>query len=388
MERFRVEMEDDAPAVYEEAGRRIREGKLVAFPTETVYGLGGNGLDVEAVKSIYEMKRRPADDPVILHVIDFQDAVELWDLALPLRRVIAGLQEAFWPGPLTIVAKANSQVPSEVTAGTGKVAVRCPAHPVARRLIAAARVPIAAPSANLFSRISPTRADHVAKYFVNEDLMLIDCDSDACTIGIESVVISVEEDSIHILRPGAISRDQLQQAAPGIPVHDKIIPIEPSAPKDAVVAAECDFASSSPGQCLVHYSPSIPTCLIILNDAEKGLIDTEAGCEERETLHYDSADLERLLPLPLSRSAVIDLSANRFGFLKSSCLYWKCLCDATHDLFATFHEIEDMKVPERLYICTTMNDCHTNQGVLDRCIRAAAHHVIHWSPANKRAVSQ
>jgi L-threonylcarbamoyladenylate synthase len=210
----------DDPGEIARAAQLLRAGRLVAFPTETVYGLGANALDAEAVARIYSVKRRPLTSPLIVHVASTemtQSLVADWpEAAERLARV-------FWPGPLTLVLRKmvlkklvpekavvqnQPEIPDIVTAGLSTVAVRMPAHPIALALIRAARVPLAAPSANRFTELSPTTADHVRRSLGSEvDLIL---DGGPCQVGIESTVLSLAEANPILLRPGGIPRTALE----------------------------------------------------------------------------------------------------------------------------------------------------------------------------------
>jgi L-threonylcarbamoyladenylate synthase len=193
------------PAEIDRAAQLLRAGRLVAFPTETVYGLGANALDAEAVARIYAVKRRPLTSPLIVHVASTemtQSLVADWPEAAER------LARFFWPGPLTLVVNKQPAIPGIVTAGLSTVAVRMPAHPVAQALIRAARVPLAAPSANRFTELSPTTADHVRHSLGSEvDLIL---DGGPCQVGIESTVLSLAGPRPTLLRPGGISRLALE----------------------------------------------------------------------------------------------------------------------------------------------------------------------------------
>lgn len=197
--------EERRPAILRGA-ELLREGKLVAFPTETVYGLGGNGLDPRAASRIYAAKGRPSDNPLILHISDLSGLSPL------VRRIPAAakrLMDAFWPGPLTLIFEKSSAVPAETTGGLDTVAVRFPSHPVAQELIREAHVPVAAPSANLSGRPSPTTAYHVAADLSGRiDLIL---DAGPVEIGLESTIIDVTGEMPLILRPGFISLTQLRE---------------------------------------------------------------------------------------------------------------------------------------------------------------------------------
>ena len=188
------------------AATYIRNGQLVAFPTETVYGLGAHALDREAVRRIFAAKGRPSTDPLIVHVPSFDAVAPLTRNVPPLASVLA---RHFWPGPLTMVLPKSALVPDEVTAGLDTVAVRVPAHPVARALILAAGVPVAAPSANLFSRPSPTSAAHVLDDLDGRIDAIID--GGTTTLGVESTVIDLSGPVPTVLRPGAITLAALRE---------------------------------------------------------------------------------------------------------------------------------------------------------------------------------
>ncbi len=220
-------------------GRIIREGGLVAFPTETVYGLGANGLDGQAVSRIFEAKGRPSDNPLILHVAKKSDVKPLWRHVPDMAR---RLMDAFWPGPLTLIFLRSDIVPDEVTAGLDTVAVRMPDNKTALALIRAAGVPIAAPSANLSGRPSPTTAAHVLADLDGKiDILL---DGGQCRVGVESTVLTLVGKPT-ILRPGGVTREMLEQIVGGVEVSCACLnPL-----------AEGETASS-PGMKYRHYAPN------------------------------------------------------------------------------------------------------------------------------------
>lgn len=185
----------------------IRSGGLVAFPTETVYGLGANALDPEAVQRIYKAKGRPSSSPLIVHVADEAMAKSISAAWPELAHVLAA---RFWPGPLTLVVKKTSAVPDAVTAGLDSVGIRVPAHAMALDLIRRAGVPIAAPSANRFTEISPTTAEHVRRSLGDRIDQILD--GGATQLGIESTVVALTRDTPMVLRPGMISQADLQDA--------------------------------------------------------------------------------------------------------------------------------------------------------------------------------
>lgn len=216
-----------------EAAEIIRSGGLVAFPTETVYGLGANALDPAAVQKIFEMKGRPETSPLIVHVASVEMAREI---AAEWPALAGELARNWWPGPVTLVLRKNDKIPSNVTAGLPTVGIRMPNHPIALELIQTAGVPIAAPSANRFTGLSPTRAEHVRSAFADAVPVL---DGGPCAVGIESTVVAVEGDKLKLLRHGMISFGELEQAV-----------------------AEAGGAHPAPGMHEKHYSPRTRLILV------------------------------------------------------------------------------------------------------------------------------
>lgn len=227
------------------AARILKEGGLVVFPTETVYGLGANGLDADAAKRIFAAKGRPSDNPLILHISDFAQVDEL---AVDISDTARKLMRRFWPGPLTLVLKKATIVPDAVTGGQDTVALRMPDHAVALALIRAAGMPLAAPSANLSGKPSPTTAEHVLEDLRGRVAMVLD--AGPTRIGMESTVIDVSGDSIRILRPGGVGVDELRELIPDLQ------PFEVSDSK------------RSPGTRYRHYSPNAQ--LKLVHETEEG----------------------------------------------------------------------------------------------------------------------
>ncbi len=223
------------------AAKLLRNGKLVAFPTETVYGLGANSLDAKAVARIFEVKGRPSSSPIIVHVSNPEMIGRLASSWPDKAHVLA---ERFWPGPLTLVVPKTLEVPDIVTAGLPTVGVRMPEHPVALALIEAAQVPIAAPSANRFTQLSPSTAEHVRQGLGDRvDYIL---DGGPCQVGIESTVLSLAGEVPILLRPGAISRRQIEE----------LIGLIAQAEQNPT------GAHPSPGMHPRHYSPRTPLYLV------------------------------------------------------------------------------------------------------------------------------
>lgn len=239
-------MHPPTDAELQHAAELIREGGLVAFPTETVYGLGANALDPDAVRRIFEAKGRPWASPLIVHVSDEAMARALTAEWPVMARRLAG---KFWPGPLTLVVKKAPIVPDVVTASLDSVGIRMPFHPIALQLIRTAGVPIAAPSANRFSELSPTTADHVRESLADRvDLIL---DGGPTTVGIESTVVSLHRTPPVVLRPGMITKEQVEEAT-GVRFENE---------------ANIPEIIESPGQHPRHYAPR--TRLVLLEQGSR-----------------------------------------------------------------------------------------------------------------------
>lgn len=229
-----------------EAGKIIRNGGLVAFPTETVYGLGASAFDADAAKKIYAAKGRPSDNPLIVHICD---KAQIADIAAEIPNAAQIVIDKFMPGPVTIILKKKSVVPNDVTAGLDTVAIRFPAHETAQRLIAAAGVPIAAPSANLSGKPSPTKAKHVIKDMTGRIDAIID--GGDCNVGVESTIVDFTGERPVILRPGGVTYDDLK--AQGIDVEiDKNI-LQSIAP---------DEVPKCPGMKYKHYAPNAEVTVV------------------------------------------------------------------------------------------------------------------------------
>jgi L-threonylcarbamoyladenylate synthase len=255
----------EGKAGLEQAAKLLREGGTVAFPTETVYGLGANALDAAAVTKIFAAKERPGWDPVIVHVSDREMLGRVAEVPAALQRsVVENLIEAFWPGPLTLLLPKTAAVPDSVTAGRPLVGVRMPGHPVALELIERAGVPVAAPSANRFGRTSPTTAAHVLEDLDGRiDAVL---DGGATTVGVESTVIGPAEDRAGwvMYRPGGVSLEMLE----GVLGVGAVQVFQPP-----VVVAEPE-SLPSPGIGIRHYAPRARLVLVSQEDSGKGAMET------------------------------------------------------------------------------------------------------------------
>lgn len=224
----------------EEAAKLIREGELVAFPTETVYGLGADALHPEASKKIYAAKGRPSDNPLIVHIADMES---LYDVAKDISQKAIDLAEAFWPGPMTMIFQKTDKVPLSTTGGLNTVAVRMPSHPIAKELIRQSGVYVAAPSANTSGRPSPTQAEHVIEDLHGKIDMIID--GGHVGIGLESTIVDMTGETPVILRPGYITKEMLEEVVGEVDVDPAVLMTEP---KKNIVA-------KAPGMKYRHYAP-------------------------------------------------------------------------------------------------------------------------------------
>ncbi|MBQ1824682.1 MAG: threonylcarbamoyl-AMP synthase [Fibrobacter sp.] len=222
-----------------EAARLLKEGEVVAIPTETVYGLAGNAFEPKALAKIFAAKERPTFDPLIVHIADID---QLADIAKDIPDEAYKLAEAYWPGPMTIILPKKDCIPDLCTSGLPSVAVRFPSHPVAQAIIKESGLPLAAPSANLFKHVSPTTAEHVAAQLADRIAGIVD--GGACSVGVESSIISLAGETPTVLRPGAITPEMFSKVIGNVTVKEST-----SKPGQAMQA---------PGQCDTHYRPQVP----------------------------------------------------------------------------------------------------------------------------------
>ena len=277
------------------AAEIINNGGLVAFPTETVYGLGADGLNENAVKKIYEAKGRPSDNPLILHI---QDISEVKPLVLEINSTAKKLMDTFWPGPMTLVFKKSAIVPPVISGGLDTVAIRLPENKVARELIRLSKTPIAAPSANTSGKPSPTKASHVFEDLNGRIDMIIDGGS--CDIGLESTVIDVTTLSPVILRPGGVTFEDIYKLFPDVS-YDKHLTLDTIT--DTV-------KPRSPGMKYKHYAPE-GELFILEGDTEKvRKYILENSDENTAVFTFDGIDFD----LPYVRSLGTSISGSKLFF--------------------------------------------------------------------------
>lgn len=279
-----------------QAAAILRDGGLVAFPTETVYGLGADALNPEAVGKVYAAKGRPSDNPMIVHISRKEDMKKLTDGVTP---DVEKLMEAFWPGPLTMVVPAKEIIPKVTTGGLSTVGVRMPEDPVARALIAEAGVPVAAPSANLSGKPSPTRYSHVADDLDGRiDAIIAGND---CRAGIESTVVDMSGEIPTVLRPGVITRRMLSEALGREVSIDPTLLEKPDIFNnggEGLLQTNADFHPKAPGMKYKHYAPKAEMIIfsgerekVKLAMAEEKMKRAEQG-QKVEVIVYDDADTE------------------------------------------------------------------------------------------------
>jgi L-threonylcarbamoyladenylate synthase len=222
-----------------EAARLLKEGEVVAIPTETVYGLAGNAFEPKALAKIFAAKERPTFDPLIVHIADI---AQLSDIAKDIPDSAYKLAEAYWPGPMTIILPKKDCIPDLCTSALPSVAVRFPSHPIAQAIIKESGLPLAAPSANLFKHVSPTTAEHVAAQLADRIAGIVD--GGPCSVGVESSIISLTGEKPTVLRPGAITPEMFAKVLGDVAIKEST-----SKPGQPMLA---------PGQCDTHYRPQVP----------------------------------------------------------------------------------------------------------------------------------
>ena len=330
----------DHPHTAQTAADIIKAGGLVAIPTETVYGLGANGLDENAVAKIFIAKGRPQDNPLILH-ISGPEQIEQFCHHIP--QAAYDLAEAFWPGPLTMVLPAKDCVPKRTTGGLSTVAVRCPDHAAAREIIALSGVPIAAPSANISGKPSTTTAQHVLHDHDGKIDAIVD--GGACRVGVESTIVDLTEERPRLLRPGGITPEQLLEV-----LGDLIVDKAVTAPLDK------DEVAKAPGMKYRHYAPQEPV-VIVAGSREKAA--------EYIRRHFEPGDrvlcFQEELPLyegcdPLSYGQEADVNTLSAG------------------LFAALRELDDPKIHQVYARCPVGGG--VAYAVQNRLKKAAAFHIV------------
>lgn len=335
-----LDPENPNPTIICKAARILKTGGLVSFPTETVYGLGADATNPSAIARIYEAKGRPANNPLIVHCENLErvhQCVSQWPKIADL------LAQTFWPGPLTLVLPKSRSIPMIATAGLGTVGVRIPKSRVALTLIAEADCPIAAPSANLSNRISPTTAQHVQQDLGSRIPMILD--AGPCSAGVESTVIDLSGDVPAVLRPGPITTEMLSR------VLGQQITVR--TPKSAPDQNEM---MNSPGQLTVHYAPRKP--LRLWRNPFPDSLDWDDTQVASLLMGQDNPDFQKILSQPL----------------KGRCIRISSARESEHRLYQILHELDlDPGVCEiHAYLSIDRSNLSEWAAVLDRLTRAAA----------------
>ena len=328
----------------EKAAKIIREGGLVAFPTETVYGLGADAMNADAVGRIYEAKGRPSDNPMIVHISRASDIGQLTRMLSPQ---IVEIIDNFWPGPLTIVVKKRPEVPDRTTGGLDTVAVRLPDNEIAQALISASCCPIAAPSANLSGGPSPTRSkDVIADMMGRVDAII---EGDDCRVGIESTVLDLSGDVPTILRPGIITAETIEAALGREVKYDasltdaaKHVQLDPA---DGV--AEADFQPKSPGMKYKHYAPKAEMLIV---EGERSKV---------------KAEIERL-------KTMNEKLGNSVGVILFE---EKAFLEAAHDFFARLRDLDNEGVD--MILAGALSDSDgVGFAVMNRMLKSAGYNIV------------
>jgi tRNA threonylcarbamoyl adenosine modification protein (Sua5/YciO/YrdC/YwlC family) len=331
----------------EEAGRLIAEGELVAFPTETVYGLGGDALRPQASAKIYEAKGRPSDNPLIIHIAEFEDLKRVAKVVPPEAKVLA---DAFWPGPLTMIVEKSDAVPLTTTGGMHTVAVRMPNHPIALELIKKSGCLIAAPSANTSGRPSPTEALHVKEDLDGRIAMIID--GGPVGIGIESTIIDLTEEIPMILRPGYITLEMLSR------VLGKEVRMDPG-----IIASDDTTKPKAPGMKYKHYAPKADMVIV---DGERDKVIAEIN-HQTQVYHGEQRKV-----------AVIATEETKDLYHADVVLSMGSRQD--EDAIAQ-HMYKILRDCDTLEVDVIFSECfqtpRIGQAIMNRLLKAAGHQVVH-----------
>ncbi|MBO5278304.1 MAG: threonylcarbamoyl-AMP synthase [Lachnospiraceae bacterium] len=332
--------------VYEQASQIIREGGLVAFPTETVYGLGADGMNAEAAAKIYAAKGRPSDNPLILHIADKEGLAQITDKVPPKAEA---LMKAFWPGPLTMIFEKKKEVPYGTTGGLDTVAVRMPSHPVARALIRKSGTPIAAPSANTSGRPSPTKAEHVREDMNGKIDMLIDGGS--VGIGLESTIMDMTVEPPMLLRPGYITREMLEQTIGEIR-------IDPSLMEGVGEGVK----PKAPGMKYRHYAPKAELT-IVEGELERVAEEINRLAQEKQEQGHSTGIIATEETKAFYKEAQVRVIGTRQDEETI----------ARH-LFAVLREFDESGTE---YIFSeAFSEENLGQAIMNRLVKAAGHHII------------
>lgn len=342
-----IEEESDLTEKLAEAGRLIREGGLVAFPTETVYGLGADGLNEEAARKIYAAKGRPSDNPLILHISCME---ELPAIVKEIPKMAVKLANEFWPGPMTMVFPKADRVPYGTTGGLDTVAVRMPSNKIAAALIRAAGTPIAAPSANASGRPSPTRAEHVREDMDGKIEMIID--GGAVGIGLESTIIDVTGDTPVILRPGYITMEMIEKVLGKVDIDPVVIADKP----------DPTLKPKAPGMKYRHYAPKAEMTIC------EGSADAVATWINEQT---EQAQQRGLVVGVLATDETVDRYKADFVLSVGT---REDDGSVAHNLFAALREFDERNID--VIFSESFEDEKLGMAIMNRLIKAAGYRKV------------
>lgn len=342
---IRTDPEHIDPAAMREAGRILKEGGLVAFPTETVYGLGGNALDERASGKIYAAKGRPSDNPLIVHIAE-TDA--LFQITEEVPKKAMAMAEAFWPGPLTMIFRKNEKVPLATTGGLSSVAVRMPSHPVALALIREGGGFVAAPSANTSGRPSPTTADHVREDLSGKIDMILD--GGPVGIGLESTIVDFTEETPTILRPGYINREMMEKV------------IGPVRTDPGLIAADSAVRPKAPGMKYRHYAPQA-SLTIVEGKAEDTIAYINTQCAKLKAEGKGAGVIATDETRGSYQAAVVKSIGTR-----------RDEEGIARHLFGILREFDEEKVDA--IFSESFDTPKMGQAIMNRLLKAAGHHII------------
>ena len=332
--------------ILQEAGNIIKNGGLVAFPTETVYGLGGDALNRESSKKIYAAKGRPSDNPLIIHICNIED---LKPIVEEIPEDVFRLAEAFWPGPLTIIMKKSGLVPTETTGGLNTVAVRMPSHPVALKFIEYAGGYVAAPSANVSGRPSPTKAKYVIEDMTGRIDMILD--GDGIDIGLESTIVDMTGEIPEILRPGYITKDMLEKVLGEVRVDQTILDMN------------CKEPPKAPGMRYRHYAPK-GQLTIVEGEAYKTIDKINELTKEAQA----KGEKVGIIGTEETKDKYLGNSVKSVGKRRDE-------DSIARTLYTILREFDDEGIT--VIYSESFSECAMGQAIMNRLLKAAGHNILY-----------
>tara|TARA_B110000967_G_scaffold153452_1_gene157908 strand:- start:7998 stop:9113 length:1116 start_codon:yes stop_codon:yes gene_type:complete len=339
---------------------KIRNGEVVVFPTETVYGIGASSFSETAIQQIYQVKKRPSNNPLIMHVLNWKGAKLYTDINEIEDSIVSELTDKFWPGPLTILVKKSKHVPDSVSAKTDWVSLRSPSNIISRKLLEYSMVPIVAPSANISGKITSTYKEHILKYFKNSHINLL-LDEDPTSLGIESTIVKIDDNNVTVVRPGIITigdiRDTLTNS-----LNDSLSMCQ-------VSQCSIEEQSEHPGSSISHYASDKKTLLFNFIDAqltEQSGIDGKISESVKESIDYY-----------LSQCACIDFNGKNFHCREKFGAYVDLsedgnIYEALFNLYNVLHQLDTAPVKNILIFDYWSDKEGLYNTMFDRVIRSCS----------------